>query len=74
MPLLVSLLVGVMAMEAHTGQAYDIKPAVSTTPTYDMTPPGVEKVEGDDGSLGGPVYDQHHQDINHPNYHIKGTK
>jgi hypothetical protein len=30
----------------------------SLTPTYEMTPPDVE---GDDGSLGGPVYDQNHQ-------------
>lgn len=41
------------------------------TPTYDMTPPGVEvtpTVEGDDGSLGGPVYDQNHQNVAKPNY------
>jgi hypothetical protein len=41
-------------------------PTATPTPTYDMTPPGVEatstpSVEGDDGSLGGPVYNQANQ-------------
>lgn len=48
-------------------------PSPTPTPTYDMTPPGVEAtptptVEGDDGSLGGPVMDQNHQDPAKPNY------
>lgn len=48
-------------------------PSPTPTPTYDMTPPGVEAtstptVEGDDGSLGGPVYDGAHQDTASPNY------
>jgi hypothetical protein len=44
-------------------------PTATPTPTYDMTPPGVEPTstpsqtvaEGDDGSLGGPVYNETHQ-------------
>lgn len=48
-------------------------PSPTPTPTYDMTPPGVEvtptpTVEGDDGSLGGPVLDEAHQDPAKPNY------
>lgn len=44
---------------------------VDSTPTADLTSPGVEvtpTTEGDDGSLGGPVYDQNHQDTAKPNY------
>jgi hypothetical protein len=41
-------------------------PTPMLTPTYDITPPGVEakstpKVEGDDGSLGGPVLNEANQ-------------
>jgi hypothetical protein len=41
-------------------------PTATPTPTYDMTPPGVEAtstptVEGDDGSLGGPVLNEANQ-------------
>lgn len=48
-------------------------PSPTPTPTYDMTPPGVgatstPTVEGDDGSLGGPVYDENHQSTATPNY------
>lgn len=41
-------------------------PSPTPTPTYDMTPQGVgatptPTVEGDDGSLGGPVYNEANQ-------------
>lgn len=40
----------------------DSTPSPSLTPTYEMTPPGVAtSAEGDDGSLGGPIYDETHQ-------------
>lgn len=68
--MLVSFAVGAMAMGGvmnyETKTSAPETPVVSNvdsvtpslTPTYEMTPPGVE---GDDGSLGGPVYDKAHQ-------------
>lgn len=57
---LMSIAVGVTAVASmKPTYAMDPSPRTTPTPTYEMTPPGVE---GDDGSLGGPVYDQNHQE------------
>lgn len=72
--LLASLIVGFCGVSQVTQTTYrtpeptPISDFRTPLPTYDMTPPGVE---GDDGSLGGPVYDQHHQSTGKPHYVFK---